>query len=255
MTRRTFQLLVAAWVLALGPNPVFAENPRTGAPDDWPEAMPEMIHWFLLADQLEYRVNDGDDQAKWEVEGWLGGDTHRVWLESEGEVNTTGSSEGDAEVQLFYGYHFAPFWDVKVGARQDFLFGSGPNRERTFAAIGVEGLAPGWFEVEPMLFVSDDGDVSARLTADYDLLLTQRLVVQPRMELNVAAHDAKKFGIERGFNDIELGLRLRYEIRREFAPYVGVNWLRKLGNTADLARREGEDASVVGFVAGLRVWF
>ena len=253
--RRTHAILLAIAVLVLGSRPSAGENPRTGAPDDWPETMPEMIHWFVLADQLEYRVNDGDDQAKWEVEGWLGGDTHRVWLESEGEVNTTGPSGGDAEVQLGYGYNFAPFWDVKVGVREDFLFGPGPDRKRTLASLGVGGLAPGWFEVEPTLFVSDDGDVSARLTANYELLLTQRLVAQPRLELNVAAHDEKKFGIERGFNDIELGLRLRYEIRREFAPYVGVNWLRKLGNTADLARREGEDASVVGFVAGLRIWF
>lgn len=248
-------LCIAVGMLYLGAGPAFAENPRTGAPEDWPEPMPEMLHWFLLVDQLEYRLNDGDDLARWEVESWLGGDTHRAWLKSEGEVRTTGSSAGDAEVQLLYGYNFAPFWDLQVGVRADFLFGSGPNRERTFAAIGVEGLAPFWFEVTPTLFVSDDGDVSARLTTTYELLLTQRLIAQPRLELNVAAQDAKKFGIEAGFNDIELGLRLRYEIRREFAPYIGVNWLRKLGNTADLARSEGEDASVVGFVAGLRIWF
>ena len=249
------ELRIAIAALLLGAGPAFAENPRTGAPEDWPEPMPEMIHWYLLADQLEYRLNDGDDLVRWDAEGWLGGDTHRVWLKSEGEVRTTGPSGGDAEIQLLYGYNFAPFWDFQIGARQDFLFGSGPDRERTFAAIGVEGLAPYWFELSPTLFVSDDGDVSARLTGTYDVLLTQRLIAQPRVELNVAAQDAEKFGIERGFNDIELGLRLRYEIRREFAPYVGVNWLRKLGNTADLARREGEDASVVGFVAGLRIWF
>lgn len=239
----------------LGPAGATAENARTGAPDDWPEAMPEMLHWFVRADQLEHRVNDGDDLFRWEVEGWLGGDTHRLWLESEGEVRTQGPSGGDAELQLHYGYAFAPFWDLRIGLRQDFLFGSGPDRERTFAAFGVEGLAPLWFELSPMLFVSEDGHVSGRLTATYDLLLTQRLVAQPRFELNVAARDAKRFGIERGFNDVELGLRLRYELRRELAPYVGVNWLRKLGNTADLARDEGEDASAIGFVAGLRVWF
>ena len=235
--------------------PVAAENPRTGSPDDWPEPMPGMLHGFFIAEQLEYRVNDGDDELRWDGEGWLGGDQHKLWLKTEGEVRTTGPSGGDAELQLLYGYTFSPFWDVQIGARQDFVFGSGPDRERTFAAIGVEGLAPGWFEVSPTLFVSEHGDVSARLTTTVDLLLSQRLVAQPRFELNVAAQDEKRFGIERGFNDIELGLRLRYEIRREFAPYVGVNWLRKLGNTEGLARRRGDEASVVGFVAGIRAWF
>lgn len=132
---------------------------------------------------------------------------------------------------------------------------SGPDRARTFAVIGVQGLAPYWFEVTPALFISDDGDVSARLTASYDLLFTQRFIVQSRIEVNAAAQDARKFGVESGFNDVELGLRFRYEIRREFAPYIGVNWLRKLGDTADLAREEGDDVDALGVVVGFRLWF
>ena len=107
----------------------------------------------------------------------------------------------------------------------------------------------------PALFVSDDGDVSARLTVTYDVLFTQRLIAQPRFELNVAAQDDPTFGVESGFNDIELGLRIRYELRREFAPYFGVNWVRKLGDTAELARADGEDVDVLGFVVGIRLWF
>ncbi len=150
---------------------------------------------------------------------------------------------------------FAPFWDLQVEVRQDVLFGSGPDRDRTFAVLGVEGLAPYWFEVTPALFISDDGDVSTRFTATYDLLLTQRLIAQPRVEVNAAAQDARKYGVESGFNDVELGLRLRYEIRRELAPYIGVSWLRKLGDTADLAREEGDDVDALGVVVGIRVWF
>ena len=250
-----FALLLGTCAVPGGGSARAEDNPA-GAPEEWPEPVPDSrLRFFLLGDQLEFRANDGDELARWEVEGWWGGDINRLWLKTEGDVRTSGPSGGEAELQLLYGRAIPPFWDFQLGVRQDVLFGSGPDRERTFAAVGVEGLAPYWFEVTPTLFVSDEGDVSGRFTGTYDLLLTQRLVLQPRIELNVAVSDARKFGIESGFNDIELGLRLRYEIRREFAPYVGVNWLRKLGNTADLARDEGEDTSVVGLVVGLRVWF
>ncbi len=233
-----------------------AEDNPAGAPAVWPRPIPDSpLRYFVLGDQLEFRANDGDDLLRWDAEGWVGGDYNRLWLKTEGERRTSGPSGGDAEVQLLYGRAIAPFWDLQIGVRQDVQFGSGPDRERTFAAIGVEGLAPYWFELTPTLFISDAGDVSARLTGTYDLLLTQRLVLQPRLELNAAVQDARRFGVRSGFNDIELGLRLRYEIRREFAPYIGVNWLRKLGNTADLAREEGDDVDALGFVVGLRLWF
>ncbi len=233
-----------------------AEGSPAGTPEDWnAPIMDSALHFFVIGQQLEYRANDSEDLFRWEIESWLGGDYNKVWLKTEGEVRTSGTSQGDAEVQLLYGRTITSFWDFQIGLRQDVLFGTGPNHERTFAAIGVEGLAPYWFELTPTLFVSDDGDVSARLTGTYELLLTQRWILEPRIELNAAASDARDFGIESGLNDIELGLRLRYEIRREFAPYVGVNWLRKLGNTSNLARDEGEDVSILGFVMGLRVWF
>jgi copper resistance protein B len=119
----------------------------------------------------------------------------------------------------------------------------------------LEGLAPYWFEVEATGYVSEDGDVSAGLEAEYDLLLSQRLILQPRFETSVAVQQVKKYGVGQGINDIELGARLRYEFRRELAPYIGVSWHRKLGKTKDLAQEEGEDTDVISFVAGLRVWF
>jgi copper resistance protein B len=248
--------LLLAVALLLSTRSAPAESP-TGAPADWPEpmTMQESLQVFVLADQLEFRVNDGDDQARWEVEGWAGGDTHRIWFETEGELQASSDGHDEAEGQLLYGLHVNPFWDVRAGIRHDRLFGPGRDRDRSFAVLDVSGLAPYWFEVTPAVFLSDDGDLSARLTATTDVLLTQRLVAQPRIEWNAAAHDVPKFGVARGFNDVELGLRLRYEIRREVAPYVGVNWLRRLGNTADLARDDGEKAGIFGFVAGVRAWF
>ena len=129
------------------------------------------------------------------------------------------------------------------------------HRSRAFAVIGVQGIAPYEFEVEPALFVSEDGDVSARLTAEYDLLLTQHLILQPRFELNVAVRGAEEFSVGDGFNDIELGLRLRYEIKQEFAPYIGISWVRKFGNTADIARSQGAEVSNLAVIIGLRLWF
>lgn len=121
--------------------------------------------------------------------------------------------------------------------------------------FGLEGLAPYWFELAPALFVSEHGDISARLAATYDVLLTQRLILQPRLDLNAALQDAPKFGVGSGLNNVEAGLRLRYEIRREFAPYVGVTWIRQLGQTADLSRAAGSPVDDLRFVLGLRLWW
>jgi len=222
----------------------------------WPAPVDtSMRFYYLQLDQLEWRLNDGPDEFRWDLQGWWGTDRHKLWVKSEGLTNTSGPSSGDAEVQLLYSRMIARYWDVQLGVREDVLFGAGPNRERTFGALGVQGLAPYWFEVEPTLFVSDDGDLSFRLTTTYDVYVTQRLVAQPRFELNVAAQDARAFGVESGVNDVELGLRLRYEIRREFAPYIGINWLRRIGDTADLVRQGGENPELLGFVAGVRLQF
>jgi copper resistance protein B len=242
---------VLAVLSALNAHATAPEEPHP----DWPAPMESSMKFYSMQfDQLEWRVNDGADEFRWDLQGWWGTDENKLWLKSEGEANTSGASGGDAEFQLLYSRMISPYWDAQVGIRQDVLFGGG-TRQRTFAVLGLEGLAPFWFDVEPALFISDDGDVSFRLTTTYDLYVTQRLVAQPRFEMNAAAQDARKFGVESGVNDVELGLRLRYEIRREFAPYVGVHWSRQLGDTADLARSEGEDVGVIGFVLGVRIGF
>lgn len=226
------------------------------AQERWSPPVEPQPFWSVLIDQFEYRRNEGQaDTFKWDVEGWAGYDYNRIWIRTEGEQRVTGDTGGEAEVQLLYSQLIAPFWELQAGVRHQRLYGGGPERSRTFASFGAEGLAPYRFDVEPFLFVSEDGDVSARLAATFDLLLTQRLIAQPRFETNAAAQDAKEFGIGEGVNSVELGWRLRYEFTREFAPYVGVSWLRKLGDTATLARRAGDNVDTVTFVVGIRMWF
>ncbi|RIL07254.1 MAG: copper resistance protein B [Proteobacteria bacterium] len=213
------------------------------------------LRYFVLVDQAEFRAHDADDFVAWEVEGWVGGDHNRAWFRTEGDRQVSGDAAGEAELEVLYGRFVAPFWDARIGIRQDLISEGGHDRGRTFLSLGVVGLAPQWFEVEPTLYVSHEGDISFRLEATYDLFLTQRLVLQPRFELDAAASQVSEFGVGSGINDVQLGLRLRYEIRREIAPYVGVTWNRQLGNTAELARDEGEGVSSLGLVAGVRFWF
>ena len=205
---------------------------------------------FFQADQFEYRAQDGDDSLKWDAQGWVGGDYEKLWLKTEGAKRIGGKVE-DAEAQLLYSRLLTDFFDVQAGVRYD----PEPHPRRGYAVLGVQGLAPYYFETDVALFLSNEGELSGRFSAEYELLLTQRLILQPSAEVNLSAQDTKARGIGVGVNDIELGLRLRYELRREFAPYIGVNWERKLGQTADIARRDGEDIDIPSLVAGIRFWF
>jgi len=206
--------------------------------------------FFFQADRFEYRAQDGDDSLNWDAQGWYGGDTDKLWLKTEGEKRI-GSNVDKAEVQLLYSRLMTDFFDVQAGVRYD----PEPHPRRSYAVLGIQGLAPYYFETDAALFLSNKGELSARFMAEYELLLTQRLILQPALEVNLSAEEVKERGIGPGVNDIELGLRLRYEIRREFAPYIGVNWERKLGQTADIARAESEEIDVPSFVAGIRFWF
>lgn len=212
----------------------------------------DQLYSFLLFDLLEYHGGKNLNQLRWDVLGWAGGDYNRLWFKTEGDTDI---NKATAEFQLLYGRLIAPFWDLQAGIRHDRIYGSGSADARTFAVIGVQGLAPYWFDVEPWIAVSEDGDVSARLTVEYDLLLTQRLILQPRVEIDAAVQQVERFGVGSGINDIETGLRLRYEIRRDFAPYLGINWKRLVGQTAELARRDGEEVEKLSIVAGVRLWF
>jgi copper resistance protein B len=214
------------------------------------DVMDKMAFTYFEVERLEYRANDGRNSLNWEAQGWAGTDVHKLWFKTEGGRFSDGSYE-DAEVQLLYSRTISDFWDAQAGLRYDIE----PEPRRGFFVLGLQGLAKQFFEVDTALFVSDDGDVSARFEAEYELLLTQKLIAQASFETNVAAQKVRRLGIGSGVNDIELGLRLRYEIVREFAPYIGVQWERKLGRTAAFAREEGEDPDTLAFVAGIRFWF
>jgi copper resistance protein B len=205
---------------------------------------------FLNFDLAEYQARKGRDGFRWGVEGWYGGDVNRLTFKSDGE-GVRGKGVEAAEVQLLYSRAVGPYFNLQAGVRQDLGEGSG----RSYAAVGFEGLAPYWFEVEGALFLSDKGDLLGRFEGYYDQRITQRLIVQPRAEVNFSAQDVPETGTGSGLSDIELGLRLRYEIVQEFAPYVGVEWVRRLGDTARFTRAAGEDASGVSFVMGVRAWF
>ena len=206
------------------------------------------VNSMLLINQLEWQGGDGNAQS-WDIKGWVGGDIDRLWLRSEGE-RSAGRTES-AEAQALWGHAISPWWDVVGGVRQDFK----PGDSQTWAALGVQGMALYNFEAEATLFVGESGNTAARLEGDYDILLTNRLILQPTAELNFYAQNDPQRGMGSGLSESELGLRLRYEIRREFAPYVGVSWNRAYGQTAQYARDEDEDINQLRWVVGLRLWF
>lgn len=232
--------------------PATAQMEHGGHGGDASRGMRHDDQWygFVLFDQLEYRLQDDRDAFAWDVQGQYGGDYHRLGFETEG-VKLRSEETEEAEVQLLYSRLLGYFWDLQAGARYDFR----PDPSRTFAVLGVQGLAPGFFEFDLKGFVSDEGELSARLKAEYDLRITQRLILQPKLEVDLSGEDVEERGIGRGLSSIEAGARLRYEITRKFAPYVGINWERSLGQTADFAREEGEQAENLAFVVGLRLWF
>ncbi|TGX56220.1 copper resistance protein CopB [Sphingomonas gei] len=209
-----------------------------------------MIYSKLLFNLLEYQAGAGADGYRWDGEAWIGGDQDRFVVRSEGSGAFRGGVD-EAEVQALYGRALDPYWNLRAGVRQDL----GPGPRSTWATLGVEGVAPYWLELEGALFLSTRGDLLGRIEGHYDQRITQDLVLQPRAELNLAAQDVPASAIGAGASDIELGLRLRYERSRELAPYLGVSWDRKLGDTAGYARRRGEGSGGMRFVAGIRSWF
>ncbi|QIG81837.1 copper resistance protein B [Sphingosinithalassobacter tenebrarum] len=214
------------------------------------QAMGAILTSKVLIDRVEYRARDGDDGYLWDGQAWYGGDIDKLWIKSEGE-GSFGEPLEHGEAQALWSHALDPWFDLQIGVRQD--FGVGPDR--THLAIGVQGLAPYWFEVDGALFVSNEGDVTARAEAEYDLRLTQKLILQPRAEVNLSAQDIPELGIGSGLSTAEAGLRLRYAIEPQFAPYVGVSWERSFGHTRDYARQQGEPSGGFAFTFGLRSWF
>lgn len=204
----------------------------------------------VLLNVAEYQFRNGRDGYRWDGEAWFGGDINRLVLKSEGEGAFRKGIES-AEVQVLYSRAIGPYFNLQGGVRQDL----GPSPRRTYATVQIEGLAPGFFELEGALFLSNKGDVLGRIEGYYDQHITQRLILQPRAELNFAAQDVPENRIGSGLSNAELGLRLRYEVRREFAPYIGVSWDRRFGDTARFVRAEGDKVTSRSIVAGIRMWF
>jgi copper resistance protein B len=199
----------------------------------------------ITFDQLEWQDAREADVFAWDAQAFYGGDYHKLWLKTEG---ARADDEEQGRVEALWNRIVSPWWSLQLGVRQD--FGDAPSR--TWAALGIEGLAPQWFDVEAAIYIGEAGRAALRVDVSYDLLLTQRLVLQPQLEADAYSKDDRERGIGSGLSDVEVGLRLRYDWRRELAPYIGVQWVRLFGETADLA---GGDQSDTQLIAGLRAWF
>lgn len=204
---------------------------------------------MLLIDQLEAYNSRNQQGQQWDIEGWYGSDMNRLWLFAEGDHQNGQAGEGSLEG--YWSRAVGAFWNLQLGARED--YGAGPSRH--WAAFGVQGLAPYWFEVKASGYLDPNGRIAVHLRTKYELLFTQRLILQPALETNFYSKTDSARGIGSGLSDLQLGLRLRYEFHRQFAPYVGINWLRLLGNTAHYARAENLSVRERQFILGVRLWF
>ncbi len=202
---------------------------------------------FFQGERVEYR--EASQAVLWDLQGWYGGDYHKLWVKTEGSVES-GSTQ-DAELQVLYSRAWTPFFDLQLGVRyQDLASG-----DLTSVVAGMQGIAPYRFEIDAAIFLSEDGDVSGRAEFERDYLLSEKLVLQPRAEISIAFQDVPELASSSGVNELAVGLRLRYEITRKFAPYIGLSFERAYGDTARALVAAGEDSSDTTLVAGLRFWF
>lgn len=205
----------------------------------------------LMLDQLEWRGDTSRSESQTAVEGetWIGKDLSKFWLKFDAQYQQ--SEFGDAEIQALYSHAIAPYWDLQVGLRQDIK----PSPQQTWGVIGVKGLAPYFFDIDAAFFVGESGATGLRFAAEYELLFTQKLVLSPDIKLNFYGQNQPENDLGAGLSDIDFGLRLRYEITREFAPYFGYSWSKKYGATANYARLANEPASDNQWVIGIRAWY
>lgn len=229
-----------------------AQAEQTGFPEFGPMTQhmhDDAVHYFVLADRLETQRSDGSSLLVWDVKGWMGRDFNRLWIRSEGARKGGATVEG--EVEALWGRPVGRWWDMLAGVRHDFA----PGLSQTWLALGVIGLAPYRFDVEATAYLGEQGRTALQVEAEYDALLTNRLILQPRIELLAHGKAIPERRVGSGFSRIAIGARLRYEIRREFAPYIGVEWERSVGDTADLHEAAGERPEDTRAVVGVRVWF
>jgi len=218
-------------------------------PGEMQPVMDHAIFAHAIFNQLEGRWNGSNTQFRWDGQGWIGTDYDKLWVKSEGTLSKGALDDG--QQQFLYSRAVTTYFDLQGGLRSD--LDSRPTRN--WAAFGVQGLAPYFFDLEVTGFVSGEGHLAGKLEASYDLLLTQRLILQPQIELNLYSKSDPARLVGAGFSDIDTGLRLRYELDRKFAPYIGVVYQGKFGQTANFARQAGESTSDVRFVFGIRTWF
>ena len=204
----------------------------------------------LLVNIAEYHFNRGRNGYQWVGQGWYGGDINRLWVKSQGDGEIRRGVER-AEVQGLFSHAIGPYFNLQGGVRYDFK----PSPSRTYATVGVQGLAPSFFDLEAALFLSNKGELMGRVEGSYDQRITQRLILQPRVEINAAAQNSRSIGVGSGLSDVEAGLRLRYDIRREFAPYLGVEYKRAFGTTGRYLRDSGERRGGWSLLTGIRTWF
>ncbi|WP_415899744.1 copper resistance protein B [Neptuniibacter sp. QD48_11] len=204
---------------------------------------------MITIDQLEKRDANSSKPFAWEVQGWAGYDLDKFVFKTEGE-RADGETE-KAELQLLYSKAIDPYWDIQFGIRHDFY----PKPTQDWAVIALQGVAPYYFETDASLFIGEDGQTALRLESEYEMMLTQQWVLSPEIEVNFHGKNDEVREVGSGLSNIEAGLRLRYEVRREIAPYIGIHWEKKFGDTADFAREEGEDTNDTQFVMGIRIWF
>lgn len=235
-------------------------RPNVSLAEGWPPPVNDQEHrLFTLVDVLEYRPKTGGggstNDYRWDVEGWYGGDYNRLWFKTSGQQDTAFKADYDVDFQLLYGRFIQKYYDFQIGPRVETQTFRGRNVTRGLGAIGIEGRVPYNYAVEATTFIDQNGAVSARLTLTKDMLVTQRLILQTRFETNAAIQRVEEFTTGSGLNNLELGFRLRCEIRREFAPYVGISLDRSFGETATLVRQDGGTPSQIRFAVGVRAWF
>ena len=233
----------------------YSANPP---PKDFPDPVPDDRLWvFTRVEQLEYRFADDEtaDHLGWEAQGWMGYDIHKFWWKNEGEAVFEGDDEGETETDLLYSRLVTPFWNAQIGVQYANGWTRDDYEDRWSGVIGLQGMAPYMFEIDASLYVSEDGDATAEFEAEYDLRITQRLVLQPRAELAFAAQDIPERDLAAGITDAVADLRLRYEIKREFAPYIGVRYQTLVGETDNIAEAAGSDTEHFFFMAGVRFAF
>ena len=227
-------------------------------PSQFPETVPDdRLYVFTMFEQLEYRMGDEDtpDHPGWEAWGWIGGDFNKFWWKNEGEAVFEGPDEGETETDLLYSRPVTPFWNFQIGVQYANEWTTDDYEDRWSGVIAFQGAAPFEVELDASLYVSEEADATVELEAEYDLRITQRLVLQPRAEIGFAARDIPERNLGAGITGTDLDLRLRYEIKREFAPYLGIRYQFLVGETENIAEASGEDTEQLFFLAGLRLAF